>query len=149
MKKNVIKLCAIFLSLFFIVGCSQKDISPTTINKKSELKKKDIIVKKDKKSKNSDLEIEVKPIVNKKMEIVTKVKPEVAVVGVDKIKDGEIPVVVVDPVEEKAPVKEVEVLPVVDNTVGVITKVQPTIEVVEEIPVKDENTAVVIEPIVE
>jgi hypothetical protein len=81
--------------------------------------------------------------------VVTKVKPEIAVIATEKVKKGEIPVVVVDPVEEGTSVKEVDILPVVDNTVGVVTKVKPTIEVVEEIPVEDESAAVVVEPVVE
>ncbi len=138
-KRNRLILSIIVIGLLSIVGCSQKE-SSLKPNKKNEVLKEQQV---------SDIAVEVKPIVDKKLEVVTKVKPKVAIVEVDKLNKDEVPVVVVDPIEEKAPIKEVEILPVVDDTVGVVTKVEPTLEVVEEIPVKDDNATVVIEPIVE
>jgi hypothetical protein len=163
MKKSGLLIGGVIVGIFLITGCSEKG-SVLDVNKRAEavkskatnvsdkvqssIKQKSESIQK-KGIDDADIAVEVNPIVDKKMEVVTKVKPEVAVVEVDKVDKNEIPVVVVDPVDEKAPVKEVEVLPVVDNTVGVVTKVKPTVKVAEEIPVESEDVAVVIDPVVE
>jgi outer membrane murein-binding lipoprotein Lpp len=146
MRKETM-IIAVILGGLFLTGCSQKEVKADAVASSvvsSKIEKKSDTLKKE-----SDIAIEVKPIVDNKLEVVTKVKPEIDVVSTEKVKKGEIPVVVVEPVEVGTPVKEVEILPVVDDTLPVVTKVKPTIEVVEEIPVEEGSSAVVIEPIIE
>jgi hypothetical protein len=146
MRKENIIIGVVFLGLIF-TGCSQKETlskSLTSVSVSEKIEEHKTIEKE-----SNGLTVEVKPVVDNKLEVVTKVKPEIAVVSTEKVKKGEIPIVVVDPVEEGTPVKEIDILPVVDDTVGVVAKVKPTIELIEEIPLEEDSTAVVIEPVVE
>jgi outer membrane murein-binding lipoprotein Lpp len=144
MKRDGLLIATILAGLF-LNGCSNKEVNVADTQEKI---KRDVLSS-DKKS--DDIAVEVVPISDKKAKIITKVKPEVAVVTPEKLDKGEVPVVVIDPVKVDDPVKveEVEILPVVDDTVGVVTKVKPTIEVVEEIPLDRDEAAVIIDPIVE
>jgi outer membrane murein-binding lipoprotein Lpp len=144
MKRDGLLIATILAGLF-LNGCSNKEVNVADTQEKI---KRDVLSS-DKKS--DDIAVEVVPISDKKAKIITKVKPEVAVVTTEKLDKGEVPVVVIDPVKVDDPVKveEVEILPVVDDTVGVVTKVKPTIEVVEEIPLDRDEAAVIIDPIVE
>jgi outer membrane murein-binding lipoprotein Lpp len=144
MKRDGLLIATILAGLF-LNGCSNKEVNVADTQEKI---KRDV-VSSDKKS--DEIAVEVVPISDKKAKIITKVKPEVAVVTTEKLDKGEVPVVVIDPVKVDDPVKveEVEILPVVDDTVGVVTKVKPTIEVVEEIPLDRDEAAVIIDPIVE
>ena len=147
MKKKELFIATVLLSLLFN-GCSTKEVQPLKSIKKSEVAKS--LTKTEKRMKEeSDVEVEVIPVSDKKIEVVTKIKPEIDIVEKEKLDKGEIPIVVVDPVDKDVPLKEVEILPVVDDTVGVVTKVKPTVEIVEEIPLEDEVSAVIIEPVVE
>ncbi len=130
---------AIFLAVL-LSGCSNKEL---------KVENKKILESANSSEKISDLEVEVVPVSDKKVDVITKIKPEVAILETEKVQEGEVPVVVVDPVEADVPVKEVNILPVVDDRVGIVTKVQPTIEVVEELPLEDNVSAIVIEPLVE
>jgi len=140
----------IFLPLVIgmMMGCSTKENTLSSNIKEHAIKNQDVGTTK---KSVDDLAVEVKPLVDKKLEVVTKVKPEVAILDVQKVDSSTTPMVVVDPVEANGSVdvKKVEVLPVVDDTLGVVTEVEPTIEVVEDIPVEGEEAAVVIEPVVE
>jgi outer membrane murein-binding lipoprotein Lpp len=144
MKRDGLLIATILAGLF-LNGCSNKEVNVADTQEKI---KRDVLSS-DKKS--DDIAVEVVPISDKKAKIITKVKPEVAVVTTEKLDKGEVPVVVIDPVKVDDPVKveEVEILPVVDDTVGVVTKVKPTIEVVEKIPLDRDEAAVIIDPIVE
>ncbi len=117
--------------------------------KKTELGKK--VTKEIKESKadlkKADLAVEIPPVAEKKLQMVTKVKPKVEVVEINKVNPNEIPLVEVEPVTEDVPVKEVEVLPVVDDTVAVVTKAEPEVEVVEEIPA-EVPAEVVVDPVI-
>ena len=141
-------LVAVILAGLLLNGCSNKEAKVADTQEKV---KRDV-VSTNSSQKSDDVAVEVVPVTDNKVKVITKVKPEVAVIETEKVQKGEIPVVVVDPVKVDDPVKveEVEVLPVVDDTVGIVTKVKPTIEVVEELPLEgDEAPAVVVDPIVE
>jgi PBP1b-binding outer membrane lipoprotein LpoB len=123
MKKDRIFIGTIIGALF-LVGCSQKelDVKGQTLNSSK-------IEKKSKEVESTSPILEV---------VTTTVKPEIDVVRSEKVSKGEVPLVVVDAVEEGSPVKEVDILPVVDDTLDVVTKVKPTIEmidVIEDVPV--------------
>jgi PBP1b-binding outer membrane lipoprotein LpoB len=143
MKKDGLLIATILVGLF-LNGCSTKEVKVTDTQEKV---KRDV-VSTDKKS--DELSIEVTPVSDNKVKVITKVEPELAVVEIEKLKKDEVPVVVIDPVKVDDPVKveEVEILPVVDDTVGVVTKVKPTVEIIEEIPVDSNEAAVIIDPIV-
>ena len=142
MKKNGLLITAILAGLL-LNGCSNKEVNVANTQEKV---KRDVVSLN---QKSNDVEVEIVPVSDKKAVVITKVKPEIAVVAKEKLKEGELPVVVIDPVDANAPVEEVEILPVVDNTVSIVTKVKPTIEVIEELPIEDEIPAVVVEPLVQ
>jgi len=144
MKNNGLLIMAILTGLL-LNGCSNKEVKVANTQEKV---KRDVVSLN---QKSDNVEVEVVPVSDKKAVVITKVKPEISVLATEKLKENELPVVVVDPVDADAAVdvEEVNILPVVDNTVGVVTKVKPTIEVVEELPIEDKNPVVVVEPIVE
>lgn len=144
MKNNGLLIMAILTGLL-LNGCSNKEVKVANTQEKV---KRDVVSLN---QKSDDVEVEVVPVSDKKAVVITKVKPKISVLATEKLKENELPVVVVDPVDADAAVdvEEVNILPVVDNTVGVVTKVKPTIEVVEELPIEDKNPVVVVEPIVE
>ena len=144
MKNNGLLITAVLAGLL-LNGCSNKELNVANSQEKVE---RDVVSLN---QKSDDVEVEVVPVSDKKAVVITKVKPEIAVVTTEKLEEGEIPVVVVDPVDADIPVEveEVDILPVVDNTVGIVTKVKPTIEVIEELPIEDEIPAVVVEPLVQ
>jgi PBP1b-binding outer membrane lipoprotein LpoB len=139
MKRNRLFTIAVSAGLL-LNGCSNKELK---VEEEKTLKSTKTS------QKNSDIEVEIMPASDKKVEVITKVKPKVSVLTTEKLEEGEVPVVVVEPVNADVPVEEVNILPVVDNTVGIVTKVKPTIEVVEELPIEDDVPSVVIEPIIE
>jgi PBP1b-binding outer membrane lipoprotein LpoB len=139
MKRNRLFIIAVSAGLL-LNGCSNKELK---VEEEKTLKSTKTS------QKNSDIEVEIMPASDKKVEVITKVKPKVSVLTTEKLEEGEVPVVVVEPVNADVPVEEVNILPVVDNTVGIVTKVKPTIEVVEELPIEDDVPSVVIEPIIE
>ena len=139
-------LATVILAGLLLNGCSNKEVQ---VEDTQEKIKRDVVSVTEK---SDDLAVEVVPVSNNKVEVITKVKPEVDVITTEKLEKGEVPVVVIDPVKVDDPVKveEVEILPVLDDTVGIVTKVKPTIEVIEEIPLdQNEAPAVLIEPVVE
>jgi len=144
MKNNGLLITAVLAGLL-LNGCSNKELNVANSQEKVE---RDVVSLN---QKSDDVEVEVVPVSDKKAVVITKVKPEIAVVTTEKLEEGEIPVVVVDPVDADIPVEveEVDILPVVDNTVGIVTKVKPTIEVIEELPIEDEIPAVLVEPLVQ
>ena len=137
MKKSIVVLTLIS-SLFIINSCADKE--PIVINNKTA---NNI----NKNSDRSDLVVEVKPAIEEKAKVVTKVKPEVNIIEAVEKKPNELPVVVVEPIEanNSVDIDTVEILPSTENTIPIITKVKPTVEIEEEIPAMP----IVIDPIIE
>jgi len=143
------------LAAVLMTGCSQKELNSSkkevvsSVKKEAVSKAEEKVAKVEKKV-DEALKVEVAPVVDKKVKVITETKPEIAVLTTEKVAPNQEPVVVVDAVEADVPVESVEVLPKVGDEVGIVAKVKPTIEMVEEIEVPDEETpAVVIEPVVE
>lgn len=136
MKKKKLLLSAVLMGLL-LNGCSTKEVKVEKNTEVSQVQH------------SNNVEVEVLPVSDKKVEVITKVKPEVAVVTTEKLNPGEVPVVVVNPVSADVPVKEVNILPVKNNHMDIVTKVQPTIELIEELPIEGAVPTLVIDPLVE